>query len=241
LNRPAAQNLRSLALLKLRRFDESLAANQVALRLDPSNPNYIFNTGLIYLAKGDLNSAEAVLRKAAAGAPGSSRLQEGLGETYFAMARYPDAERCFRRAVELDQLSITAQIGLTKLFYSVGNRAEFAAAAKRALSMAPENPLACYYYGKYLLDEPGQVAEGRKYIEKSCILAPAFTEGLIAWGNILRQERRWEEAARVYEQARRVEPSNPQIYYLLSLAYGRAGRTDKADWALHEFQSLQKK
>src|SRR5438105_9969517 len=104
-DRPAAQNLRGLALMELHRYEEALAANELARKLDPQNPNYSYNAGLIWLAKGDSGSAEQFFVQAIGLFPQSSRLQEGLGETLFRVNRLKEAEQALRRAVELDASS----------------------------------------------------------------------------------------------------------------------------------------
>ena len=77
----ASKNLRSLALMNLGRFEEAVAVNAQACELDPKNANYRYNAGLIVLTRGDLPGAERIFRQAIAAIPGSSRLDEGLGET----------------------------------------------------------------------------------------------------------------------------------------------------------------
>jgi tetratricopeptide (TPR) repeat protein len=237
--RPAAQNLRSLALSKTGRYEEALSANAEALRLDPGNTNYLFNTAMICLDKGDPAAAESVLRRGAEAMPEASRLHEGLGETLFQMGRFDEAERSFRRAAALDPSSVSARLALAKIFYALGDRPNFETAAREAIRMAPENYLACYYFGKYLIEQKEDFREGAKYIEKSCALAPGFVEGLIARGELLSRDLRWEDAARVYEKARERDPRNPQVYYLLALAYRKSGSAEKAEWALHEFDRLR--
>src|SRR5438445_1988731 len=56
-HRPAAFNLRAVALMKLHHLNEAIAASREAARLDPGNPNYAYNVGLMYLAKDDFRGA----------------------------------------------------------------------------------------------------------------------------------------------------------------------------------------
>jgi tetratricopeptide (TPR) repeat protein len=239
-HRPAASNLRAVALMKLRRFDEALAAGQEATRLDPGNPNYIYNVGLIYLAKNDFQGAQDVFRLAIQRFPQSSRLYEGWGETLFSMNRFKEAEAKLRKAVELDPASADAEVGLAKLFYALGEHQQFGAAASKAIQLNPQNPRACYYYGKHLIEDQRQFAEGAEYIRKSVTLSPDFVQGLIEWGEILSRAKRWDEAADTYERALGIEPTNIQICYLLYTACRNSGRVEKAEWALKKYQTLAK-
>ena len=239
-HRPAAFNLRAVALMKLHRFDEAIAASREAARLHPGNPNYAYNVGLMYLAKGDLRAAEDNYRQALQRFPRSSVLYEGWGETLFAMKRFKEAEAELQKAVELDPASADAEVGLAKLFYALGDHEQFGVAATKAIQLNPQKSLACYYYGKHLIEDRKQSAQGAEYIRKSIMLAPDFVQGLIEWGEILSRSGRWDEAAETYEKASGFEPDNAQVCYLLYRACRKSGKAEKAERALQKYQALSK-
>ncbi len=237
-HRPAAQNLRSLVLMKLRKFEAALQANTEASKLDPENPNYIYNRGLIQLASGSYQQAEQTFREASRRFPRSHRLYLGLGEALFEMHRYREAEAALKTAAQLEPASGEAQAALAKLYYALGDQASFATAAQTAIRAEPQNHLACYFYGKYLLESAGRREEGREYIAKSVKLAPDFEDGLIEWGEIMSREGRWTEATQALEQAALSNPARAQTRYLMYVAYRKSGRPDKARQALLEYQKL---
>jgi tetratricopeptide (TPR) repeat protein len=236
--RPAVFNLRAVALMKLHRFDEAIAASQEATRLDPGNPNYAYNVGLMYRAKGDLQETEKYFRESLQRFPQSSLLHEGWGETLLAMKRFKEAEAVLREATELDPASADAAVGLAKLFYALGDHAQFGAAATTAIRLNPRKSLACYYYGKHLIEDQKQLEQGAEYIEKSILLAPDFVQGLIEWGELLSHSGRWDEAADTYEKALGFEPGNVQACYLLYRACRKSGRAARARWAFQKYQAL---
>ena len=239
-SRPAAQNLRSLALSKLHQVDAALAASAEALRLDPRNPNYLYNRGLIQLEALQLSDAEHTFRQGIERFPQSVRLYQGLGEVLFKMDRFGDAEHAFQTAVKLDPQSAEPQVGLAKLYYALGDRQRFAAAALTAIQLDPQNYLACYFYGKYQMEQAGRAAEGREYLARSIQLSPQFTDALIDWGQLLSREGRWKEAADAYERAAKSEPGRAQTYYLMYTAYRKSGNGEKADRALRQYQTLSR-
>ena len=233
--RPAAYNLKAVALMELRRYDEALLASKRAQRLDSDNVNYIYNAGIIYLAKRDFPGAENTFRLGIERFPQSSRLYEGWGEALFAVRRFQEAAVKFQKAAELDPNSASAYVALAKLFSTLGDADRSGAAALRAIQLAPESHLACYYYGKYLLESKGQPSAGRDYILKSITLSPHFVEGLIMWGAILSGEGRWEEAVKAYDQALASDPADSRVYYRLFTTYRKLGRLDKSEWALEQY------
>jgi tetratricopeptide (TPR) repeat protein len=225
--------------MRLGQYDQAIQASQQAQKLSPAEANYVYNAAMIYLAKDDPRGAERTLRSALGSLPDSPRLHEGLGEVLYKLSLLQEADGEFRRALELDSTSGNAQVALAKLLYALGDREGFRAAATAAIRLAPDNYLACYYYGKFLEEQRGQLAEGGKYIEKSCTLSPGFTEGWIALGMILQRQERWAEAAAAYERAVAGDPKNPQAYYLLSIGYRKMGDIDRAEQALDQFRRLQ--
>lgn len=232
----ASHNLRSLALLELRRYDEALEANRLACQVEPGNANYQYNAGLIWMNQGNPSEAEAVLRQAVLRFPSSSRLRIGLGEALLGQDRLREAEAELKKAAELEPGSATAQVSLAKLFYALGDGENLAVVTAKALSLDPRNFLACFYRGKYLLEMKGEPAEGAALIRKSIELAPRFVDGLTAWAGLMVQQERWDEAIRAYQQALAVDGKNRQLYYLLAVAYRRSGQPEKADSTMAAFK-----
>jgi tetratricopeptide (TPR) repeat protein len=235
----AKENLRSLALMELHRYDDALAASEAARRLDRDNVNYICNAGIIYLGKQDFHSAEKLFRDAIRAFPKASRPYEGWGEALFAVRRFPEAQTQFLKAVELDPESPSAQLALAKLYFTIHDPDRLDAAAKRAVQLAPDSFLACYYYGRHLIEDQGDRVAGREYLERTVSLAPKFTDGLLSWAKLLADEQNWTEAIETYQRAIASDQSDPRPYYGLFLVYRKLGNREKVGWALQKFRELQ--
>jgi len=236
--RPASLNLKALALSGLRRYDEALAVNRKACDAEPNNANYLYNAGLIYIAKKDFSAAERLFREALERFPNSSKLYEGLGESQFVLYELTGAEKSLRRAVELEPSSGSAQVALAKLFYAVGNKEQLGLAASKAIQIAPENHQACYYYGSWLAEYQNDAATASHYFEKGLRLYPGFSPSLLALGKIEAKRENWTRAVELYEQALAVDSQNRQVYFLAAAAYRKLGNKDKAEWAMKQFQAL---
>jgi tetratricopeptide (TPR) repeat protein len=70
---------------------------------------------LIYIAKTDFRGAEKLFRDAIGRTPNSSKLYEGLGESLFSLYEFPEAEKSFSKALEIDP-SIPPQRSLVPSF-----------------------------------------------------------------------------------------------------------------------------
>jgi Flp pilus assembly protein TadD len=238
--RAAPYNLRALALSELGRYDEALAASRRACELDPANANYVYNEGLIYIAKADFRQAELTLRAALVHAPRSALLLIGLSESLIKLNRFDEAEESLNRAAAISPRNGSVYVALARLYYSLGDGGKLGAAASRAITLEPKNSRACFYYGTWLLDYQHQEEAGAQSIRKSIDLEPRFVDGLKTWGRIVSHEGRWIEAVHVYETAASVDSRDDQVFYLLSVAYRKVGQEQKANWALAQYRKLRK-
>jgi tetratricopeptide (TPR) repeat protein len=236
--RPASLNLKALALSGLRRYDEALTVSRKACDAEPNNTNYLYNAGLIYIAKKDFGAAERLFRGALERFPNASKLYEGLGESQFVLYELTGAEKSLRRAAELEPSSGSAQVALAKLFYAVGNKEQLGLAASKAIQIAPENYQACYYYGLWLAEYQNNAATAAQYFEKSIRLYPGFSSSLLSLGKIEAKRENWTRAVELYEQALAVDSQTRQLYFLAATAYRKLGNKDKAEWAMKQFQAL---
>jgi Flp pilus assembly protein TadD len=235
---PAPYNLRALAFAELGRYDEALAANQRARELDPQNPRYIYNAGMIHLNKGNLH--REVFRGALQDFPQTALLYQGLGEVLLKGNRFDEAEVSLNRAAEISPKGPSVYVLLARLQYAVGNGEKLGIAASKAVALDPGNYLACFYYGAWLMQYQHQDKSGADYIRKSIDLQPRFVQGLKMWGRIVSHEGGWAEAVRTYEKAVAVDPRDEQLFYLLSVAYRKLGEDQKADGALAQYRRLAK-
>lgn len=237
---PAPYNLRALAFAELGRYDEALAANQRARQLDPQNPRYVYNAGMMYLNRGDLHRAEQVFRGALQDFPQLALLYQGLGEVLLKGNRFDEAESSLNRAAEISPKGVSVHVILARLQYAVGNGEKLGIAASKAVALDPGNYLACFYYGAWLMQYQHQDKSGADYIRKSIDLHPRFVQGLKMWGRIVSREGGWAEAVRAYEKAVIIDPQDEQLFYLLSVAYRKLGEDQKADGALAQYRRLAK-
>jgi tetratricopeptide (TPR) repeat protein len=99
----AALNALALIELALGQQDDGQKQLEAALQKFPKNLTLAANLAGIKLRQGDTKGAVAILKKAAAEAPNSSKPSIALGRLYIRLHNFDEAERQFRRAVELDR------------------------------------------------------------------------------------------------------------------------------------------
>jgi Flp pilus assembly protein TadD len=238
---PAPLNLKAVALSALGRYDEALAANQQAQHLDPDNPSYVYNAGEILIAEGDFSAAEAVFQKGIQRFPSAAPLYRGESQAQFNLNRFVESRQSAKAAVKMAPLDPAGYVTLAGVLYALADRADFGRAASKAVELDPNNYLACYYYGTWLIEDRGKTEEGRDYIIQSVNLNPRFVDGLKAWARIHSREGRWDDALPLYERAMAIDPNDSSLYYLLAVAYRHTGNREKAEWAMREFERTSKR
>ena len=143
--------LRGNALAGLRSFEEGLKAIEEAIRLDPARGVTYTDLGLVELAQGQQQQAEASLLKAVKLAPKEMRSLLSLANFYWSLGRKSDAERAFEEALKADPENLQANRFMASFKYSTGRRAEAEPYLRRIAdaSQSPEATLALVDY--YLL------------------------------------------------------------------------------------------
>jgi tetratricopeptide (TPR) repeat protein len=121
-----ADALESLALAELRLEESGDAVEhlQKALEAAPQHLNASMTLALVKLRDNDQAGAEEVMLKSVAGAPRSAEHVYALGRFYNLIRKPEDAEKAFRKALELDPKYGPALIALANLLYRTGRMDE---------------------------------------------------------------------------------------------------------------------
>ena len=93
-----------------------------------------------------------------------------LAEAYYLRENFPEAERQYRIALNLDPLYTDASVGLAKLYFKKGEYSKVVGEISRVQKTNPPNPDALYYLGVsffQLKDYPRAEPPLRKYLDTS--------------------------------------------------------------------------
>jgi tetratricopeptide (TPR) repeat protein len=96
------------------KLDEAVDFISRALAIEPANPSYLDSLGWAHFKRGRLDLALDPLKRAAAGLPEASIIQDHLGDVYFGLKRYREAAGAWDRALagdreDLDIPAVTAK------------------------------------------------------------------------------------------------------------------------------------
>ncbi len=94
-----------------------------------------------------------------------SELWNELGNTYFDMGIFQEAQKAFTESLKVDESQTKIQILLALSFGYLDEMEKSASLLKKIIDKNPNNFYANYYYGKVLKNELGREKEGLQYLK----------------------------------------------------------------------------
>ena len=193
-----------------------------------------------YSRNGQLDAAEKLCRSVIADDPSSAGARVILGGIALKTGQYDAAAALFAEAVDLDSKQADGWQGLGITKATAGRVKDAITDFERAIRLTPGNPgmlnnLAnCYR-------QVDQLDSAVRYYQKALSTDPAFLPAAVSLGEILVQQRKFEEALALYDQviARIHEgpaapPDLASLYHGRGLALKGLGRVDEALACYHE-------
>ena len=178
-----------------------------ALEVDPGAADVHYPLGMAYRGLGELEQAEAHLRQRDSG---QVRRPDPLMQAMRDSLRSPSA---------YEREGIQALTG--------GDWEAAAAAFRRGIELAPENPALRHRLGTALF-MLGDAREGRTQFEAALRVAPDYAQAHYSLGLLLEGEGRFEEALHRFSTAVRHEPSYVEARVRLARLLRRTGRPSEA-------------
>ena len=166
-------------LRKMGMLEEAVVYAQQVLGKNANNVAAYSEVGAVYLEQGKLDKALFVLQQAAArNGSENAKLQSILGQVYYAQEKLPQAERAFRKSLELDPTLIETAMYLS--FLQLQNRAWSSASEtlESALKLDPSNAALLNAHG-VAKRGLGEIDEAERLYKESYQLNPSNPEPLL--------------------------------------------------------------
>jgi|GEM_PF-4761094 len=212
------------------RYDEAVALLERGLELEPENEE------LLLLFARHLSESEEQMRtyleRALVSDPDYVEALCDLGALFALQERAEAAERCFARALELDDESLDALHGLSEV-KRVSDPRESLRLAGRAIELDPNDPRGWALMGEALW-ELSYKAKAHRALERACAIRPIRHEGARAFwlrAQMSEQEGLVQHALWRLEEAAAHAHLWPPIAADLGRLYAEVGRvTDARRW-----------
>ncbi|HEY8194185.1 MAG TPA: tetratricopeptide repeat protein [Hyphomicrobium sp.] len=188
------------------------------------------------------DEAKAILERLADKNPKDVRPLEALGNILRARKDYADAVKYFTRAISVLGKKDPRYWGY---YYARGTSYErlknwpaAEADLKKALALAPDQPLVLNYLGYSWIDQGKNLKEGMRLIEKAVQLKPddGYIVDSLGWAHY--RQGNYKEAVRFLERAVEIKPEDPTLNDHLGDAFWKVGREREARFQWSQALSL---
>jgi tetratricopeptide (TPR) repeat protein len=178
------------------------------------------------------DEAQALLDDLAKREPKDVRPLEALGNIMRARKRYDEAVKYFTRAITIigkpDERHWTFYYARGTAYERMKNWPAAEVDLKRALALAPDQPLVLNYLGYSWIDQGKNMKEGMRLIEKAVALKPddGYIVDSLGWAHF--KQGNFKEAVRYLERAVEIRPEDPTLNDHLGDAFWQVGRFQEA-------------
>lgn len=153
-------NALGLAYIDTGNFEASFEELSRAVELDPNLPEAYSGLGICHNAKGDYNKSIEVFKRALELTPENNPdravILNNIGQNYYLLKQYDEAEKQLKAALELNDKLLTAYINLGNVYTERGDYETAVKYHEKAVELVPDYPLprnnlafAYYKLGRY--------------------------------------------------------------------------------------------
>ncbi|MDQ2856207.1 MAG: tetratricopeptide repeat protein [Acidobacteriota bacterium] len=226
-----ALNMRSVARMRLGRYNEALEDLRSAISLNPTNAEYQANFGYVLWKLGRAEEAVAAERAALKIDPKNTTSHYQLGRFLLRLGDRKDLNEAIselRRAVELDPRQYEVRFELIAAYRELGDLAQAAAQLDVLQDSRPTDPRVFYVTG--LLDTDrndlkAAVGNFNEAIKRDPTLYGAWQDLGLAYI----KANRWNDAVKVFSDLSQRQPTSVEAAYFHALALYNAGDMAKAE------------
>jgi len=186
--------------------------------------------------------------KAKAAANRAVEIDPALAEAYSALGyslglydwKWADAERAFKRAIELDEKNSLAHVRFAISYYQpTGRSAEAVAETERAVELEPVNlAMRANLTWAYIL--AGRKTDALANAEKLRDLEPDFVLGRYQLGLAYIANGMYQQAIDLTEKPLRADPNDQTMLQVAGCANAKLGRRNEANAVIGRFKEIRK-
>jgi tetratricopeptide (TPR) repeat protein len=214
-------SFQSKKLVKTWRNSETLWMH--TLSIDPVNNFAINNLGIYYKKENRWTDYVKLHETIAKILPQYPELFLKLGDGYFQLGDYANAEKYFRKEIEIDPKSSAAYNNLGFLLKTQKKHAEASKIFETAKQLAPNSSDVFYNLGS-LYTELGQNKKAIQSFSQAVKINPTMVEAYNNLGTLYALEKNFTEAENALRTAIKLEPLLDEPYYNLGIMLGDMGR-----------------
>ena len=161
--------------------------------------------------------------------PNSPKIYIDLGNLYRQKGKLPQANACYRRAIELNPKYAKARLCLARNLLKMNKQREFIKQMQLALTLQPKIGTAQDRFSlANALVEQNQSQQAIGFYFKAAVLDPSFAASYHRSSSILSQQSKHEEAIAFLQQSLKHDPQNAKSYFLIAEQWEKLAKWDNA-------------
>ncbi len=227
-----AQARWGFALAKAGKVEQGIAVLAAAAAIDPEDPRVMLYQAKAFSLARRYDEAEDMARRAAESPLATPKLASEawrvLGSLHWLANRPPEAEKAFRRSIELDPRNSGALYNLGNLLYGQGRKGEGLSFIEKAIRRDPRNVRALVAVAR-IYDAMGRWEDARQAWSRAADLATKDANVQFVAGVAELRARHWEAAEKRLRRAVELDPTDANAHLALANALLREGRWDEAE------------
>ena len=203
----------------------------------PSEAVGEFDLALDHFRSGRYESALGVIEPLGRRHPEVAEIQHLLAIILDLNRRPEEANRHFRRAVELQPASVALRTNFGASLMRLGHASEAAGQFRMALELEPNHPTASFNLGTILLQQ-GQFEQALPWLEKAFLIQPDVYENAYQLAYCRFLLGKYEAADTVLKKLAGPVTSRAELRFLKALTERALGRVDRTHEVLQEIRPL---
>ncbi len=221
----AFYNALARGYLAKRFYGNAKRALDKATKIDPTNLETAFLSGIFYYQIGAKSRAKEILTQAVAINPSSSEAQAYLGATLQDLGQIPQAIEAFQRAVDFAPENIPYLVTLANALSKIDQNARALQYFNKALAARPDD-FDSWVKKAVLIMKIGIWEEKTRVTNEILVRYPRFMEGYELLGDFFEKNGRSEEAFAIYQKMANVFPNESTPYINLARASDQLGHLE---------------
>lgn len=151
-----------------------------------------------------------------------------LGDFYMQVKQYGEAEKIYKKTIEINSECSDAYVKLGNIYYRWGNYHEAEKCNKKAIELNPRNDWAYFQLGQTYTGQKGQKNRAMNMMKKAIKINPRNDWAYLNLALRYNGEGKWEEAENMFRKVIEINPQNEGVYYDFGSLYIRRGLYGKA-------------
>jgi tetratricopeptide (TPR) repeat protein len=225
-----AHNILAVTLHRMGRSQEGLDEMRIASQLDPSNTSIFANLGEMERKAGNLDEAEAALKRATALDARSVQAHNNLGIVYYDRKDFEKARECYRAALRYNEQYAEAHNNLGNALRALDDIEGAISEYERAIELKENYAEAYNNMGTALRDQQ-KFDDAELAYRRAVTLKPDYSEAGNNLANLLVFQKNEEEALRVLGDLLKLLPEDVPTLITVARTQSHRGAYDLAQRA----------